>query len=70
MTDQQTALLQDLRQEFIDEVGGPNQDPASPEYRERWAKAEAEANQRFKVLFGHQASLMQHLQANQPPGEE
>ena len=33
---QQAQVVNDLRQKFIAEVGGPNQDPNDPAYSQRW----------------------------------
>jgi hypothetical protein len=37
---EQEAALSELREQFISEIGGPDQDPADPVYGERWQDAQ------------------------------
>jgi hypothetical protein len=41
---QQTQALNDLRQKFIQDVGGLNQDPNDPTYSERWQASQPQAD--------------------------
>ena len=41
---QQAQALSDLRQKFIQEVGGPNQDPNDPAYSQRWQASQPQAD--------------------------
>jgi hypothetical protein len=52
LTEQQMQVVQELRQQFMDEVGGPNQDPADPAYRERWLKAQPEMDANLRGMLG------------------
>jgi hypothetical protein len=36
----------------LDQVGGPNQDPNNPEYRERWKKAQPAINAELEATLG------------------
>jgi len=49
---QQRQLIEELRQNFADEIGGPNQDPNDPAYRERWQKAQPESDNLMKAMLG------------------
>lgn len=53
--DEQLAELDYLRQEFVELVGGPNQDPATPEYRRRWDDAQRQIDEQFASFFGSEA---------------
>ncbi|XHR28643.1 MAG: hypothetical protein ACFUZC_22340 [Chthoniobacteraceae bacterium] len=54
VTQQQAAIVEGLRQSFVREIGGPNQNPADPEYSERWNKALETANQRIRGQLGEE----------------
>ena len=41
---QQAQLVDDLRQKFIQDVGGPNQDPNDPAYSQRWQTNQPQAD--------------------------
>jgi hypothetical protein len=41
---QQTQVVNDLRQQFIQDVGGPNQDPNDPAYSQRWLASQPQAD--------------------------
>jgi hypothetical protein len=51
----QSNVIAGLRQKFVDEVGGANQDPGDPAYRERWNQAQANADDRLKAMLGLRA---------------
>jgi hypothetical protein len=44
-----------VKEKFIAQLGGENQDPNSPEYLERWNKAQVNADDQLKVMLGYQA---------------
>lgn len=52
LNEQQMQVVQDLRQQFLDEIGGPNQDPADPAYRERWQNAQPETDASLRGALG------------------
>lgn len=64
----QLERLKNLRQSFIDEVGGLNQDPASPAYLEAWQNAQWKSDQLYKTLYGWKAYNLQLLRATQEAG--
>jgi hypothetical protein len=48
-------LISRLREGFVEEIGGYNQDPNDPEYRKRWQKAQAKSDELFRGMIGIQA---------------
>ena len=62
-TEEQAADWAKLRDAFVNAVGGTHADPASPQYRQRWVRAESEADQRFRLLFGDTAYVQHQMQA-------
>jgi hypothetical protein len=48
----QIQLIANLRQKFVEEIGGSGQDPNDPNYRARWQQAEASANDHLKAILG------------------
>lgn len=50
--DQQIQAVNELRQAFLEEIGGPNQDPADPEYLQRWLKAQTDVDNLAKGMLG------------------
>jgi hypothetical protein len=52
LNDQQRQFIEELRQNFADEIGGPDQDPNDPAYRERWQKAQPETDNLIKAMLG------------------
>lgn len=45
-------VIEDLRQRFLDEIGGTNQDANDPAYRERWQKAQPEIDSLMRGMIG------------------
>ena len=52
LNEQQIQVVQELRQQFLDEIGGASQDPADPAYRERWLKAQPEMDDNLRGMLG------------------
>jgi len=50
-TDQLQAI-EDLRQRFLDEIGGLNQDPKDAGYRERWDKSQQQIDDDLRGMIG------------------
>lgn len=50
--EQQIQAVNDLRQTFVEEIGGPNQDPDDPDYLQRWLKAQADVDNLAKGMLG------------------
>ncbi|MGO8677236.1 MAG: hypothetical protein ACLQVX_15365 [Limisphaerales bacterium] len=51
----QRRAIADLRQRFVEALGGPNQDPAEPGYRERWLQSQAENDSLLRAMIGVRA---------------
>ncbi|MEI6566344.1 MAG: hypothetical protein WCR20_06700, partial [Verrucomicrobiota bacterium] len=47
--------IQQIRDGFVVQVGGPNQDPGDPEYRQRWIRAQREADETLQAMIGLRA---------------
>ena len=52
---QQAQVVDDLRQKFIEEVGGPNQDPNDPAYGQRWQASQPQADLDLRGMIGIRA---------------
>lgn len=52
LTDTQMQTLSDIRQNFLNEIGGTNQDPNDPAYRNRWQTAQREADDMLVGMLG------------------
>ncbi len=63
LTDTQKQVISQLRQQFIDQVGGTNQNPADPAYRARWDQAKKVTDDTLRGLLGNQFYLNYRLQA-------
>lgn len=68
LSDDQQQQIADLQQQFVDAVGGENQNPSDPAYLGRWMSATERSNVLFKLEFGIQAFLLQQMAANHNPG--
>ena len=60
LTSEQSRIIDKLRQNFLQEIGGTNQDPNNPAYLERWQKAQPEADAVLRGMLG--TSLYQNYQ--------
>ncbi len=71
---QQAQVVNDLRQKFVEEVGGPNQDPNDPAYSQRWQTSEPEVDFDLWTMLGigawqaHQMAAWAKAQEQTPPG--
>ncbi len=45
-------MIDELRQNFTEAIGGPGQDPADPAYLKRWQSAQSEADAELKSRLG------------------
>src|SRR5208282_5509410 len=63
----QREELDELRQQFIQEVGGAGQNPTDSSYLERWQKARAKSDKSIAEVIGQQA--MAGLLSNGTPAE-
>jgi hypothetical protein len=58
---QQVAVAQ-LRNTFVADVGGQNQDPSDPQYAANWQTAQQSSDQRMRAQLGTQAYLQYAFQ--------
>ena len=67
LNDGQMQAIGALREDFLDQIGGPNQDASDPGYRRRWQKAQPSADDELRGLLGISAweglQLQQYYQA-------
>ncbi len=52
LTSDQLQVINNVRQSFLDEIGGTNQDPNDPAYLDRWQKALPEADAMLRGMLG------------------
>jgi len=52
LNNQQVQAINDLRQSFVDAIGGLNQDPQDQAYLDRWQKAQPEADLILQGMLG------------------
>ena len=52
LNDLQGVVLERIRQTFIEQIGGTNQNPNDPKYLERWQAAKTVADSQLKDLLG------------------
>jgi hypothetical protein len=52
---QQAQVVNDLHQKFIEEVGGPNQNPNDPAYGQRWQASQPQADLDLRGMIGIRA---------------
>jgi len=53
--DQQKQAFENVRQQFMGDIGGPNQDPNDPAYLARWQKAQSIADNMLEAMLGNDA---------------
>jgi hypothetical protein len=61
--DEQLAEFDSMRQQFIEAMGGPNRDPATPDYRRHWQEAQRLIDEQFSAFFGTDAFSRQQIRA-------
>jgi hypothetical protein len=52
LNDRRVQAMDDLKQRFMDEIGGPAQDPNDPGYRARWLNAQPEIDNMTRGMIG------------------
>jgi hypothetical protein len=70
ITPEQQQVIDDLQQGFLDEVGGADQDPNDPQYRQRWAQVRPLFDQRLKTQLGQQFFLQYQIAAGQQAAKQ
>jgi hypothetical protein len=58
------AAVQALQQNFVDAMGGPNQDPNDPAYYQRWITAQQNNDELYHLQIGDQAYLLEQIRIN------
>lgn len=73
LTDAQVAIINGIKQDFLQQIGGMNQDPNDPAYRQKWMPAQRQADDMLKGMLGstfvqnYELQVMQQSeQAKQP----
>jgi hypothetical protein len=66
LNSQQIQAVNDLRHNFLDEIGDPNLNPDDPAYRELWQKSQHEADDMLRGTLGVTAFGNYQLSAEQP----
>jgi hypothetical protein len=69
MTEEEEATYRRLQQQFVNAIGGENQNPADPDYLKRWRAAQTLSDAMFKQQFGGQAYMEERRRA-QAAGEQ
>ena len=62
LSEEQAQTINELRQTFLQEIGGTNQDPSDPAYRQRWQAAQREADEMLAGMFGRNFTLNYQMQ--------
>jgi len=57
LQDGQREGIEELRQMFVAELGGTNQDPNNPAYYERWKKAQSDVDSMLPGVIGGEAFM-------------
>jgi hypothetical protein len=70
LTEIQAVERQRLEDDFVEQIGGPDQDPLDPAYRARWQSAQEISDTMFRAKFGHQAFLQHNIEAGRRLGEQ
>jgi hypothetical protein len=52
LNDQQIQAITDLRKQFVDQIGGPNQNPNDPNYLQQWQLTQPESDDILKGYLG------------------
>jgi hypothetical protein len=61
----QLKIINEVRQDFIDGIGGSNQDPNDPAYLKRWQQAQPAADDTLQAMLGNDAYTQYQLAAYQ-----
>jgi len=70
ITPEQQQVIDELQEGFLDEVGGADQDPNDPQYRQRWAQVRPLFDQRLKTQLGQQFFLQYQIAAGQQAAKQ
>ena len=52
LSDEELQFIEAVREGFVADIGGPNQDPNDPAYRQRWQVAQQNADHSLRGMLG------------------
>jgi hypothetical protein len=61
----QKQVIAEVRQNFLEQVGGTNQNPKDPAFLARWQQAQIEADTRLQATLGYQIYMRYQIAAYQ-----
>lgn len=70
LSEDQKQAMADIRQEFLQQIGGTNQDPNDPAYLKRWQEAQPAADAQAQAMLGMEAYLDYQIKAGQKAMEK
>ena len=70
ITPEQQEVLDRLQQDFLDQIGGANQDPNDPQYLARWKEAEPLIEEQLKAQLGQDFFLNYQIAAGQQAAKQ
>lgn len=65
LNDDQKQAIANVRQEFLEQIGGTNQNPDDPAYLQRWQQAQPAADNLLMGFLGNQAYTEYQIEAYQ-----
>ena len=65
LSDNQKAAIQQLQQQFVNDIGGPNQDPSNPAYLAGWQNAQKNVDNMLLIYVGWQVYSKYQIEALQ-----
>jgi hypothetical protein len=63
LSDSQKAAIQQLQQQFVNDIGGPNQDPSNPAYLAGWQNAQKNVDNMLLIYVGWQVYSKYQIEA-------
>jgi hypothetical protein len=75
LTPSQAEAVQQLQRQFVEDIGGLNQNPSDPSYLKRWGTAQQDSDDSLRALMGwsafsdYQLALAQKAQAEAQPAK-
>jgi hypothetical protein len=65
LTADQTQEVAQIKQDFLKQIGGANQDPSDPAYQARWKIAQSDADNMLEAMLGNDVYTRYELAAHQ-----
>jgi len=65
LTADQTQEVSQIKQDFLKQIGGANQDPSDPAYQVRWKIAQSDADDMLEAILGNDVYTRYELAAHQ-----